>query len=147
MGSLGSKMKKLLMLTMLMPTLALAQVTGNVYPITRVIDGDTVEIQANFLPAPLKPVLSVRIYGVDTPEKGFRAGCPEEAAKGEAATAYTKKLVAASHKQTVIIMSWDKYGGRVLGDINLDGMSLRKSLIDNGFAREYYGDKKQTWCN
>lgn len=138
------KMKKLLLL-LLLPTFAFAQTT-NVYPITRVIDGDTVEIKADFLPAPLKPVLSVRVYGVDTPEKGFRASCPEEAAKGEAASAYTKKLVAGSHKQTIVIISWDKYGGRVLGDIILDGQSLRKSLIDNGYAREYYGDKKQSWC-
>lgn len=141
------KMKKLLIaLVALISFNSFAQSTTNVYPITRVIDGDTVEIKAPFLPAPLKPVLSVRIYGVDTPEKGSRAECPEEATKGDAATAYTKKLVADSHKQTIVIISWDKYGGRVLGDVVLDGQSLRKSLIDNGYAREYFGDKKQSWC-
>ena len=40
---------------------------------------------------------------------------------------------------------WDKYGGRVLGDIIIDGQSLRKLLLDNGFAREYYGTKKELW--
>ena len=44
-------------------------------------------------------------------------------------------------------MSWDKYGGRVLGDIILDGQSLRALLIQNGYAREYYGEAKQSWCN
>jgi len=117
------------------------------YPIIRVIDGDTVEVRADFLPPPLKPVLSIRIYGVDTPEKGFRAGCKSEAIKGDEATAYTKKLIANSKEQEVAVISWDKYGGRVLGDIILDGQSLRKSLIDNGYAREYFGDKKQSWCN
>jgi endonuclease YncB( thermonuclease family) len=43
-------------------------------------------------------------------------------------------------------MGWDKFGGRVLGDIILDGQSLRASLITNGFAREYYGEEKQSWC-
>jgi hypothetical protein len=34
-----------------------------------VSDGDTVVIAAPFLPAPLKPQLAVRVYGVDTPKK------------------------------------------------------------------------------
>ena len=38
--------------------------------IVRVNDGDTVVIAAPFLPQPLKPELAVRIFGVDTPEKG-----------------------------------------------------------------------------
>jgi endonuclease YncB( thermonuclease family) len=54
--------------------------------ITRVIDGDTVAFQAPFLPDPLKKELSVRIFGVDTPEKGHRASCPSEAQRGAAAT-------------------------------------------------------------
>jgi endonuclease YncB( thermonuclease family) len=36
--------------------------------IVRINDGDTVVIAAPFLPAPLKPELAVRIFGVDTPE-------------------------------------------------------------------------------
>ena len=40
---------------------------------------------------------------------------------------------------------WDKFGGRVLGDLIIDGKSLRQLLLDNGYAREYYGDKKQSW--
>jgi hypothetical protein len=43
-----------------------------------VSDGDTIVIAAPFLPAPLKPELAVRIYGVDTPEKGHRAQCTQE---------------------------------------------------------------------
>ena len=115
--------------------------------ITRVIDGDTVAFQANFLPEPLKKELSIRVFGVDTPEKGHRAQCPLEASKGEAATLFTKTQVNASTKRQVILMDWDKYGGRVLGDILLDGKSLREMLIQKGFAREYYGEAKQSWCN
>ena len=144
-------MKQLLAILLLMPVLALAQkqppfVTYE-FPLTHVIDGDTVEFQATFLPAPLKPVLSVRIYGVDTPEKGFRAQCLSEAEHGAAATEYTKKVVNASKKRLITIISWDKYGGRVLGDVILDGQSLRALLIQNGYAREYYGEAKRSWCN
>jgi endonuclease YncB( thermonuclease family) len=115
--------------------------------LTRVIDGDTVAFQANFLPEPLKKELSIRVFGVDTPEKGHRALCPSEASRGEAATAFTKAQINASTKRQVVLMAWDKYGGRVLGDVILDGKSLRQMLIQNGYAREYYGEAKQSWCN
>lgn len=114
--------------------------------ILKVTDGDTVVISAPFLPAPLKPQLSVRVFGVDTPEKGHRAQCPSEAQRGEQASEFTKKAVASTKKHQVVLYGWDKFGGRVLGDMILDGVSLRAELIRNGFAREYYGDKKESWC-
>lgn len=143
-------MKKLLAILLLVPTLALAQKTpqGVTYDaqIIRVSDGDTIVIAAPFLPAPLKPELAVRIYGVDTPEKGFRGQCESEKQRGEAASAFTKNLVSKSTQRQVTLYAWDKFGGRVLGDIILNGQSLRTLLIQNGFAREYYGDAKQSWC-
>lgn len=144
-------MKKLLIALIMLPTLAFAQKTpqGATYDakIVRVNDGDTVVISAPFLPAPLKPELAVRIYGVDTPEKGFRAQCPSEDQRGQAATAFTKKAVESTQKHQVVLYGWDKFGGRVLGDMILNGVSLRAELIKNGFAREYYGEAKQSWCN
>lgn len=122
---------------------------GVVYPIniTRVIDGDTVAFAAPWLLPPLKPELSIRVYGVDTPEKGFRAKCESEAQRGEAASAFTRAQVAGARDIKMELLSWDKYGGRVLGDVLLDGESLRKKLIAQGYAREYYGEAKQSWCN
>jgi endonuclease YncB( thermonuclease family) len=144
-------MKKLLAVLLLVPVLAFAQKTPNgvLYDaqIIRVTDGDTVVIAAPFLPAPLKPELAVRVYGVDTPEKGFRGQCDSEKQRGEAASVFTKGLINASQQRQVILYSWDKFGGRVLGDIILNGQSLRAELIRNGFAREYNGDAKQSWCN
>ena len=144
-------MKKLLALALLVPVLAFAQKTpqGVTYDakILRVNDGDTVVIAAPFLPAPLKPELAVRVFGVDTPEKGFRAQCPSEDQRGQAATAFTKNAVTTTQKHQVTLYGWDKFGGRVLGDLILNGVSLRAELIRNGFAREYYGEAKQSWCN
>lgn len=124
------------------------QPTGVIYdfPITRVIDGDTVAFRAPFLPDPLKKELSIRVYGVDTPEKGFRAKCPQEAQRGEMASAFTRQQIASASKVQVVLIDWDKYGGRVLGDLLIDGRSLRQLLIQNGFAREYYGEAKTSWC-
>jgi len=146
-------MKKLLLTLLLaaaaVPALAQKTPQGVTYDakIVRVNDGDTVVIAAPFLPAPLKPELAVRVFGVDTPEKGFRAQCPSEDQRGQAATAFTKNAVATTQKHQVILYGWDKFGGRVLGDLILNGVSLRAELIRNGFAREYFGDAKQSWCN
>lgn len=144
-------MKKIFLGILLFPTFVLAQKTpqGVTYDaqIVRVNDGDTVVISAPFLPAPLKPELAVRVFGVDTPEKGHRAQCASEDARGRAATEFTKNAVKSTKKHQVVLYGWDKFGGRVLGDIVLDGVSLRQELIRNGFAREYYGDAKQSWCN
>ena len=143
-------MKKLLITLFFLPLMAMAQKTPNgvTYDakILRVNDGDTVVISAPFLPAPLKPELAVRIYGVDTPEKGHRAQCASEDQRGQAATAFTKNAVTNTQKHQVVIYGWDKFGGRILGDMILNGVSLRSELIKNGFAREYYGEAKQSWC-
>jgi endonuclease YncB( thermonuclease family) len=117
------------------------------FKILKVSDGDTVVFEAPFMPAPLKPQLSLRILGVDTPEKGKRAECPSEAAAAEKASAFTKNLVANAKKIQVELKSHDKFGGRVLGDLIVDGERLSELLIKNGHARAYFGDKKQSWCN
>lgn len=147
-------MKKFLLLLLAVPMMALAQKTpqGVTYDaqILRITDGDTVVIAAPFLPKPLKPELAIRVFGVDTPEKGHRAMCPSEAQRGEAASAFTKNAIAtaaaAGGKFQVTMYGWDKFGGRVLGDILVNGQSLRAALIANGFAREYFGEAKQSWC-
>ena len=92
-------MKKILAFLFLLPSLAFAQAYE--FPLVRVIDGDTVEFQAAFLPQPLKPVLKLRIYGVDTPEKGHRAQCAQEAQWGEMATNLTKQLVLKSTRRHI----------------------------------------------
>jgi micrococcal nuclease len=136
---------------LLMATPVIAQKTpaGVTYDakIIRAIDGDTVVIAAPYLPAPLKPELGVRIFGVDTPEKSFRAKCESEKVRGEQASVFVKDVIATTKKHQVVLYDWDKFGGRVLGDILLDGMSLRDLLIKNSFARAYFGDAKQSWCN
>lgn len=134
----------LTLLLLLIPTHSVADVYDT--EILRIIDGDTVVISAPYLPSPLKQQLSVRVYGVDTPEKSWRGKCKYEQDLGELASLFTKTLIENTTKHQVDLMKWDKYGGRVLGDILLDGQSLRKLLIENGYAREYYGEKKKSWC-
>jgi endonuclease YncB( thermonuclease family) len=148
-------MKRILALLLIVPVLAAAQTRAPREPvgvtydakIVRVSDGDTIVVAAPYLPEPLKPELAVRIYGVDTPEKGHRAQCPAEAAAAERASAWTKTLVANGRRHQVVLYKWDKFGGRVIGDIVVDGQSVRRGLIAAGLAREYYGDAKTSWCS
>lgn len=145
-------MKRFLLLFLMLPALAFAQKmpkNSATYDaqVLRVSDGDTIVIAAPFLPAPLKPELAVRIYGVDTPEKGHRAQCPQEHERAMMASQFTTQLIKQGGKIQVTLYGWDKFGGRVLGDILVNGQSVRQGLIANKLAREYYGDAKQSWCN
>jgi endonuclease YncB( thermonuclease family) len=138
-------MKKFLVIAALMFPFA---VNANPYDwkVVRAVDGDTLEVEATWLPAELGKTIRIRILGVDTPEKGGRAKCPNEATRGEAASAFSKAQIANAKKVQITIKEWDKFGGRILGDALIDGKSLREMLISNGYAREYFGDAKKSWC-
>lgn len=131
------------------PALAQKAPVGVTYDavVLRASDGDTVVVEAQWVPAPIKKEIAIRVYGVDTPEKAHRAKCTAEDAKGQAASAFTKKLIAEAKRIQYVLYDWDKFGGRVLGDLLIDGKSLRELLIANGYARPYFGEAKQSWCN
>lgn len=138
-------MKKLLILLTILPTVAIANPYD--FKVKRVIDGDTVEIDAPFLPKELGNHLSIRVLGVDTPEKGFRAKCELENTKAVVASMFTDNEVHAAKEIKIIIKGWDKYGGRILGDLVLDGIPLSTKLIQKGFAVPYSGKgQKKDWC-
>jgi len=139
-------MKKLLLFifTPLMLFSGIAHAYG--WKVVKVIDGDTVKFEVGFLPKELGNHINVRVLGIDTPEKAPRAKCEKEAELGKKATEFTKKVVTEAKSIDVQLKSWDKYGGRVLGTITLDGKDLTKMLIDAGLARAYFGEKKSDWC-
>lgn len=137
-------MKTLIAVSMLL--LASTAQAAYDWKIVRAVDGDTVEVEAAWLPKELGHTIKIRIYGVDTPEKGGRAQCELESKNGTAATQFTNKFIASAKKTQIEIKEWDKFGGRVLGDVIADGKSLRAELIKKGYAREYFGDAKKSWC-
>lgn len=117
------------------------------YPVTRVVDGDTVEFKAPFLIEELGTTLKLRVLGVDTPEKGKAAKCDKEEQMSLRAKLFTEQQISNGKKIQVEIKKWDKYGGRVLGDVLIDGKSLSKMLIDNKYAVAYNGKgAKNDWC-
>lgn len=116
--------------------------------VLRVIDGDTIEVEADYLPSQLGKKLSVRILGVDTPEKGSRAKCSNENLLSLKAKLFTEQEVRKARVIRLEIKKWDKYGGRVLGDIILDEKRLSELLIKHGHGIRYYGERKiKDWCS
>lgn len=117
------------------------------YKILRIIDGDTLEIEANFLPEELGKKLHVRIAGINTPEKGRFAGCSEENMLSLKAKLFVEQEVYKAKDRGILLYGWDKYGGRVLGDVYLDGVLLSKIMLDSGYADKYEGSGPKTdWC-
>lgn len=123
-----------------------ANVTSS-YKIIDVTDGDTIVIEANFLPPELGHKLGLRVVGVDTPEKGGRAECEYEANLGEKASAFTQNKISTAKNIEINLVGWDKYGGRVIGEVIVDGESLSNLLIQNNLAYPYDGQSaKRSWC-
>jgi micrococcal nuclease len=85
-------------------------------------DGDTIELLRNGKP------LTVRLFGVDTPEKTQDFG--------ERARQYTSELAFGKNVR-LIEHNKDRYG-RTVGTIILpDGRSLNEELVRNGYAWHY----------
>ena len=107
-------------------------------------DGDTCYVIAPTLPEPLQK-MSVRILGIDTPE--IRAECGEEKKLALKARELANKLFRNANKIEFANLKWDKYGGRVLVDVYLDGKSYKDEIINSGLAKPYDGGTKESWCN
>ena len=112
--------------------------------IEEVYDGDTVKIIVLLSDTPVR--FSLRILGIDTPELKHGEGrLPEEHLAAVKVRDYVKSLFP-NNIAKVRIHDWDKYGGRVLGDLFLPtGENVSEILIKGGWARPYHGEKKKSW--
>jgi endonuclease YncB( thermonuclease family) len=117
--------------------------------ITSVTDGDTFRIDARpWIKMPELARISVRVDGIDTPEKNAKT-CEQERRNAAAATAFTKRMLLASGNQAVLTdVRWDKYGGRILAKVELtNGEDLSAKMIEMGYAMPYDGKGAKTdWC-
>ena len=109
--------------------------------VTRVVDGDTVDIDIDLGFGVWLHKERVRIYGIDTPESRTRD--KEEKKYGLMAKEFVKQFV----KGDSIKLTTQKYDakgkfGRILGDIIVDGTSLSDTMIKEHHAVPYYGQSK-----
>ncbi len=114
--------------------------------VIRVIDGDTIQVLSHpWLDTTVET--RVRLSGIDTPEKGARAKCPAEAAKGERASKLTRDLLPPGAKVQLSQVVQDKYGGRVVAKLQApDGRDVGATLIKAKLAYPYDGGTKRSWC-
>jgi micrococcal nuclease len=112
--------------------------------IEEIYDGDTVKIIVLFGETPVK--LSLRILGIDTPEiKHAEGRLPEEHVAAVKVRDYMRSLFPKNIAK-ICIRDWDKYGGRILGELFLEtGENVAEILIHGGWARPYRGEKKKPW--
>jgi endonuclease YncB( thermonuclease family) len=109
-----------------------------------IYDGDTVKIIILFGEMPVK--FALRILGIDTPEIRQSDGrLPEEHHAAVRVRDYIRSLFP-NNIAKIRISDWDKYGGRVLGDLFLPtGENVSEILMSGGWARKYQGEKKKAW--
>jgi micrococcal nuclease len=114
----------------------------------RVVDGDTIDCSID-LGFDIWHEARVRMMGIDTPESRTRN--LEEKALGLASKQRLKELLTG--RQLKLVCSKEGKGkfGRVLADvISIDKktgeeFNVNNRLIEEGFARPYYGGKKTAW--
>jgi endonuclease YncB( thermonuclease family) len=112
----------------------------------RVIDGDTLSIVLDNIPAPINKI-SIRLLGVDTPE--LKGKCVREKELALAAKRFTVQFVKNNPVLIATKLKWDKYGGRIDGIVSTPtGDSLADLLIVQGLATAYSGKGAKTdWCS
>lgn len=110
--------------------------------VVRVVDGDTVKVRLLDPMPDLFMYQSIRLRHCDTPELGDKR--PEVAALAREARAFMKARITPGMRLTLSDVGRDKYGGRLVADIVVDGEDLCRSLLDAGLAVPYEGGRK-TW--
>jgi endonuclease YncB( thermonuclease family) len=127
------------------PQRAMAPVLRSGHPaeVLRVLDGDTFEARVRIWPG-MDITTKVRLRGIDAPE--LHARCDDERDKAIAAREALVRLLAQG-TVAVVRVGQDKYGGRVDADVSTaDTPDVSAAMLDGGFARPYYGGKRQSWC-
>jgi len=120
---------------------------GVAVTVTRVVDGDTVDVRyAN------GSTDTVRLLGVDTPEVNTEndpaefEGVPDTGAgrdclrsAGESASAFAERLLAGEEVTLVVDETADRRGGygRLLAYVHVDGVEFNYQLLAGGYARVY----------
>ena len=111
--------------------------------VVEVKDGDTNKMEVQVWLG-LHANIAIRVAGIDTAEKGWRARSDCEREDSRIATGLTVSFLI--NKQiTISNVRWGKYAGRAIADVSADGQDLGTALLASGYAVPYKGGKKQPW--
>ena len=124
--------------------IALADVEMREYRDKLCYDGDTCYVTMPALPKTLSK-MTVRILGIDTPE--LRGKCAKEKEVAMKARIFANKTFREARVIEFKDLKWDKYGGRILSNVYLDGYLYADMIINEQLAVPYDGGKKEGWCD
>ena len=111
--------------------------------VLKVIDGDTFLARAKVWPGH-EVIVSVRLRGIDAPERKAKCGRERDAAE-EARLTLEYALSAAPVR--IRNISGDKYFARVIADAGNDDVSDAAAfMLGLELARPYAGGKRWGWC-
>ena len=109
--------------------------------ITKVIDGDTIEIDLDLGFGVWYRNQRVRLNGIDTPES--RTKDKDEKIRGELSKSKLKELIEEKRVKITTAIDPDDKFGRILGIIETkEGINVNEWLITNNYAVAYKGQNK-----
>lgn len=111
--------------------------------VTSIYDGDTFRVNIAGYPDVVGHRVSVRVFGIDTPE--MRGKCPAEKEAAQKAKQFTVEKLRSGKKIELRNLRRDKYF-RLLAEVYIDNNSLAEMLIKSGLAIPYDGGTKKGWC-
>ena len=108
--------------------------------ITKIIDGDTVDVDCDLGFEFWLRKQRIRLYGIDTPESRTRD--KQEKRYGLAAKRFVMDFIPVGSSAILKTKEKGKYG-RYLGDMKVGSKWLCKALLDNHHAVKYFGQSKK----
>ena len=106
--------------------------------ITKVVDGDTVDVDIDLGFGMTYKKQRVRLMGIDTPESRTRDLV--EKLFGKASKKHLKELLSEGN---ITLRSHDKGKfGRILGELFINDISINQKMIDDHHAVDYGGGNK-----
>lgn len=127
---------------------AIATHKTNHYPniesarLVSVYDGDTFKVDIPGWPAIIGRGISIRINGIDTPER--RGTRPEIKLLAEKARARLIQLLGTGDSLVLANPKRGKYF-RIIADVLIDGNDIGVQLIHEGHAKPYDGGTRPKW--
>lgn len=115
-----------------------------VQKVISVYDGDSFRVDIAGLHPLIGSDISIRVFGVDTPE--IRGKCLYEKDLAKQAKKFVEQAIRSATTIELRDVRRDKYF-RINAVVVIDGKSLAAMLIQRQLAYPYFGSTKKTWCN
>lgn len=131
-----------LVLALALPAGAYDDIIGVRY--VRCSDGDSCTVTIDHLPDVFGDRITVRLRGIDAPEKQGR--CPRELGLAEQARVKLSSLLQSATVLALTDVHRDKYF-RLNATIIADGLDVGALLLEQGYAVPYTGKgPRHNWC-